>query len=36
MLSRIALPKLGRLRVSAVGRRDVGSLHTSLQETPVQ
>ena len=36
MLNRIVLPKLGRLRVSAVGRRDVESLHTSLRKTPVQ
>jgi integrase len=36
MLNRIVLPKLGRLRVSAVGRRDVEALHTSLRTTPVQ
>lgn len=36
MLNRIVLPKLGRLRVSAVGRRDVEAVHTSLRTTPVQ
>ncbi|HYN14444.1 MAG TPA: site-specific integrase [Terriglobales bacterium] len=34
MLTRIILPKLGRLRVTAVGQRDIASLHGSLKETP--
>jgi integrase len=36
MLDRIILPKLGRHRVSAVDRRDIESLHTSLKKTPYQ
>lgn len=34
MLDTIILPKLGRMRVSAVGQRDIESLHGSLKATP--
>ena len=34
MLNNIVLPKLGDLRVSRVGRRDVEKLHASLKATP--
>jgi integrase len=34
MLERIILPKLGRLRVIAVGQRDIEILHGSLKATP--
>jgi integrase len=34
MLERLILPRLGRLRVRAVGRRDIESLHASLKATP--
>jgi integrase len=34
MLDSIVLPKLGRLRVSNIGRRDVAELHGSLKATP--
>ncbi len=34
MLANHILPRLGRLRVSAVGRRDVELLHGSLKKTP--
>jgi integrase len=36
MLNNIILPKLGKLRVSAVTRRNVESLHNSLKKTPYQ
>ncbi len=36
MLNAVVLPKLGRLRVSAIDRRDIELLHTSLKETPYQ
>ena len=36
MLNAIVLPKLGRLRVSAIDRRDIELLHTSLKATPYQ
>jgi integrase len=36
MLEKIILPKLGRLRVSAIGRRDIESLHNSQKRTPYQ
>jgi integrase len=36
MLNNIILPKLGKLRVSAVTRRNVESLHNSLRKTPYQ
>jgi integrase len=34
MLERIVLPRLGRLRVSAVTSRDINSLHAALKATP--
>src|SRR5271165_4700340 len=34
MLEGLILPQLGRIRVANVSRRDVSSLHTSLQATP--
>jgi integrase len=34
MLEGVILPQLGRIRVANVSRRDVSSLHTSLQATP--
>ena len=34
MLLRVILPRLGRLRVSRVGRRDVEKLHSSMKPTP--
>ncbi len=34
MLDGVILPKLGRIRVAHVSRRDVSDLHTSLQATP--
>jgi integrase len=34
MLLRIVLPKLGALRVSRVGRRDIEKLHSGLKATP--
>jgi integrase len=34
MLERIVLPRLGRIRVSAVTSRDINSLHHSLKATP--
>ena len=34
MLERTILPRLGRLRVRAVGRRDIESLHGTLKSTP--
>jgi integrase len=34
MLEGVILPQLGRIRVAHVSRRDVSSLHTSLQATP--
>jgi integrase len=34
MLARIILPRLGNLRVRAVGRRDIESLHGGLKQTP--
>lgn len=36
MLDRIIAPKLGRLRVSSVGKRDIELVHTSLKKTPYQ
>jgi integrase len=36
MLNNIVLPKIGKLRVSAVTRRNVESLHNSLRKTPYQ
>jgi integrase len=36
MLNNIVLPKVGKLRVSAVTRRNVESLHNSLRKTPYQ
>jgi integrase len=36
MLNNIILPKLGKLRVSDVSRRNVELLHNSLKETPYQ
>ena len=36
MLNNIVLPKLGKLRVSAVTRRNVELLHNSLKKTPYQ
>lgn len=36
MLDRFILPKLGRLRVSAVGKRDIELVHTSLKNTAYQ
>ena len=36
MLDKIILPKLGTLRVSAVSKRHVQSLHNSLRKTPYQ
>ncbi len=36
MLNHIILPKLGKLRISAVSKRDVRSLHNSLRKTPYQ
>jgi integrase len=36
MLDRIIVPKLGRLRVSAVCKRDIELVHTSLRKTPYQ
>lgn len=36
MLDKIILPKLGKKRVSAVGRRDIETLHRSLKATPYQ
>jgi integrase len=36
MLEKIILPKLGRLRVSAVDRRDIESLHNAQRKTPYQ
>jgi integrase len=36
MLDRIVVPRLGRLRVSAVDRRDVEALKADLRSTPVQ
>ena len=36
MLNHIILPKLGTLRVSAVSKRHVQSLHNSLRKTPYQ
>jgi integrase len=35
MISNIIQPKLGNLRVSAVGRRDIEKLHASLKATPI-
>jgi integrase len=34
MLDRLILPSLGKLRVTAVGRRDIEALHRSLKATP--
>src|SRR5215469_11463124 len=34
MISRFVRPKLGNLRLNAIGRRDVQSLHASLKNTP--
>ena len=34
MLDGVTLPKLGRIRVRYISRRDVSDLHTSLQATP--
>ena len=34
MLDNIILPQLGKLRVTAVGRRDIESVHRSLKATP--
>lgn len=34
MLETIILPRLGRIRVSTIGRRDVAELHISLKGTP--
>lgn len=34
MLAGIILPKLGKLKVAAVGRRDIEALHQSLKATP--
>lgn len=34
MLNNIILPRLGKLKVSAVGRRDIESLHHSFKATP--
>src|SRR5205823_6395971 len=34
MLDKIILPRLGKLKVSAVGRRDIELLHNSLKATP--
>ena len=34
MLEGVILPQLGRIRVAHISRRDVSSLHTSLQATP--
>ncbi len=36
MLNNIILPKMGTLRVSAISRRDVQKMHTSLRKTPYQ
>ena len=36
MLNNIVLPKLGRLRISAVKRTDIEKLHNSLKATPYQ
>jgi integrase len=36
MLNKIILPKLGTLRVSAVSKRHIRSLHNSLRKTPYQ
>jgi integrase len=36
ILNKIILPKLGKLRVSVVSKRDVRSLHNSLRKTPYQ
>ena len=36
MLNKIILPKLGKLRVKAVTRRNVKTLHNSLRKTPYQ
>jgi len=36
MLDKIILPRLGKLRVSAVSKRHVQSLHNSLRNTPYQ
>jgi integrase len=36
MLEKIIRPKIGKLRLRAIGRRDVEGLHTSLKDTPYQ
>jgi integrase len=36
MVEKIIRPRLGRLRLKAVGRRDIEALHVSLKETPYQ
>ena len=36
MLDKIILPKLGKQRVKAITKRDVGTLHNSLRKTPYQ
>jgi integrase len=36
MLDKIILPKLGRLRVSAIDRRDIELLHSGQRQTPYQ
>ena len=36
MVEKIIRPKLGNLRLKAIGRRDIKALHVSLEETPYQ
>src|SRR5215472_15676951 len=36
MVETIIRPKIGKLRLRAIGRRDVEGLHTSLKDTPYQ
>jgi integrase len=36
MINRLIVPRIGKLRLKAVGKRDVELLHASLKETPYQ
>ena len=34
MIEKIIVPKLGKLRVKSIGKKDIESLHTALKTTP--
>lgn len=36
MLEKIIVPKLGKMRIAAIGKRDIEKLHSSLKKTPYQ